>query len=335
MKKILLLLLLVPVFIFICIFGLLQQIGNIFANEDSQTTVVKACKYDWQTKFEDEETEKMRNTAEQYLIDKKYVNAVLGIYSMDKKQDVAEIGKKINKLIEYATEKKMDYDVMTYIQAYKFTADYFDYLRNNNMEHSVATAKTYQELDRNKDKFKENDYQFAQLALVSISDDCQMGQGGLPLDKNTYSVTSGFPYRSDGTFHAGLDLGVKYGSRTYAIEDGEVMIAGTGCPPDGGYIGNQCGMDDMYGAGNYVLYKVQKGMDTIYILQCHLSEVRVKKGEKITQGQLIGLSGNSGNSSGAHLHLEIHKNVVAIGADKNLVNPCEYIKGLCEVKNEE
>lgn len=67
--------------------------------------------------------------------------------------------------------------------------------------------------------------------------------------------------------------------------------------------------------GNYVIIKHNHGMYTRY---AHMSTVRVKKGQLVEQGQIIGNIGNTGISTGPHLHYEVH-----IGSD--VVDPAKYI----------
>ena len=69
------------------------------------------------------------------------------------------------------------------------------------------------------------------------------------------------------------------------------------------------------GFGNYVIIKHKHGMYTRY---CHMNSVRVKKGQFVSQRDVIGTIGNTGVSTGPHLHYEIH-----IGSD--VVDPAKYV----------
>ncbi len=69
------------------------------------------------------------------------------------------------------------------------------------------------------------------------------------------------------------------------------------------------------GFGNYVIIKHKHGMYTRY---CHMSTVKVKKGQFVSQRDIIGTIGNTGLSTGPHLHYEIH-----IGSD--VVDPAQYV----------
>ena len=67
--------------------------------------------------------------------------------------------------------------------------------------------------------------------------------------------------------------------------------------------------------GNYVIIKHKHGFYTRY---AHMNSVRVKKGQYVSQGDVIGTLGNTGLSTGPHLHYEVH-----IGSD--VVDPAKYI----------
>jgi LysM repeat protein len=85
-----------------------------------------------------------------------------------------------------------------------------------------------------------------------------------------------------------VDIGVNIGTPIYAAAAGEVIIA-----RPSGYNG---------GYGKYVAISHLNGTQTVY---GHMSEVLVTPGEIVRQGQVIGLSGNTGHSTGPHLHFEV------------------------------
>lgn len=92
--------------------------------------------------------------------------------------------------------------------------------------------------------------------------------------------------------HVALDFGVPVGTPVKATLDGRVVYAGWN---DQGY-------------GNLVI--IENGPYRVYF--AHLSKIPVKVGEKVTAGTIIGYSGNTGNSTGPHLHYEVRKNGYAI-----------------------
>lgn len=89
-------------------------------------------------------------------------------------------------------------------------------------------------------------------------------------------------------FHKGLDIAAAYGSDVYCTAAGTVIFAGK----KGGY-------------GNCVIVSHGNGLATLY---GHLSKIDVKANDKVKVGQVIAQSGNSGRSTGPHLHYEVHKN---------------------------
>lgn len=89
--------------------------------------------------------------------------------------------------------------------------------------------------------------------------------------------------------HTGLDFTAPIGTPTIATADGVVVTAGHS---SGGY-GNQIEIDHGFG---------------IVTKYAHLSEIKVSEGQKVKRGDLIALTGNTGLSSGPHLHYEIIKN---------------------------
>ncbi len=115
---------------------------------------------------------------------------------------------------------------------------------------------------------------------------------GNPLDpKSGYVITSRVGARW-GRSHEGIDFGVRSGTPIYASDGGEVVISG------------------VYGAYGYCIQiKHNDGYITRY---GHCSQLLVSKGQKVYKGQKIALSGNTGRSTGPHLHFELRKNGAVI-----------------------
>jgi murein DD-endopeptidase MepM/ murein hydrolase activator NlpD len=99
--------------------------------------------------------------------------------------------------------------------------------------------------------------------------------------------TSGFGYRW-GRLHAGEDFGVPVGTPLTSMSTGTVSFAG----PESGF-------------GILVQIRYWDGTVSYY---GHMSAVSVKVGQHVDPGQVVGESGNTGHSTGPHLHLEIHPN---------------------------
>ena len=109
-----------------------------------------------------------------------------------------------------------------------------------------------------------------------------------PLAANVLSgvtITNCWRSSSSGSGHTGLDFPIAVGTPVHAANSGKVVQAGPGGD-----------------AGNYVMIKHSDGHWTNYQ---HLSKINVKKGDNVVAGDVIGNSGNTGNSTGAHLHFSI------------------------------
>lgn len=106
-------------------------------------------------------------------------------------------------------------------------------------------------------------------------------------------LTSGFgkrkhPILGYTKMHRGVDFAAPTGTPIYAAGDGTVEAAGR----NGGY-------------GNYIRIRHNGTYKTAY---AHLSRIKVKKGARVRQGQVIGLVGSTGRSTGPHLHYEVLQN---------------------------
>jgi murein DD-endopeptidase MepM/ murein hydrolase activator NlpD len=111
-------------------------------------------------------------------------------------------------------------------------------------------------------------------------------------------VSSGFGYRW-GRLHAGEDFAVSEGTPLASMSTGVVVYAGA-----------------MSGYGNMVDVRYWDGTVSRY---GHMSKVSVKVGQSMAPGQIVGKSGNTGHSTGPHLHLEIHPG----GGDA--INPAPWL----------
>jgi len=121
--------------------------------------------------------------------------------------------------------------------------------------------------------------------------------------KDSFRFTSGFGMRW-GRMHNGTDFAAPYGTDIHATADGVVIHAGW-----------------LSGYGKLVKIQHEFGIETRY---AHLSNIRVKKGQRVSRGQHIGDMGNTGRSTGTHLHYEVR-----VGG--KAVNPMIYIKAANDV----
>ena len=121
-------------------------------------------------------------------------------------------------------------------------------------------------------------------------------------NKDLKRMASGYGMRIDpiyGTtrFHEGMDFSAPTGTDIYATGDGVVVKMGW-----------------QTGYGNTIVIDHGFGYQTLY---AHLKEFRTQRGKRVVRGEVIGGVGNTGKSSGPHLHYEVHK-------DGRVVNPVNF-----------
>ncbi|MGR3483388.1 DUF5930 domain-containing protein [Salipiger marinus] len=121
--------------------------------------------------------------------------------------------------------------------------------------------------------------------------------------KDAFRFTSGFGRRW-GRMHEGTDFAAPHGTSIYSTADGVVTFAGW-----------------MSGYGRLVKIQHEFGIETRY---AHMSKITVKVGERVSRGQQVGAMGNTGRSTGTHLHYEVR-----VGGEA--VNPMIYIKAANDV----
>lgn len=125
-----------------------------------------------------------------------------------------------------------------------------------------------------------------------------------------YPITTGW-YYSSGSLHGAVDFsgsGIS-GTPIYAVADGYVVTSTAVTDGKGNYISY----------GNYILIAHYNGLYTLY---AHCSQRNVSAGQTVTQGQVIGTVGSTGNSSGPHLHFEVR---TSPGKYANRVSPFNYL----------
>jgi murein DD-endopeptidase MepM/ murein hydrolase activator NlpD len=121
--------------------------------------------------------------------------------------------------------------------------------------------------------------------------------------RNAFRYTSGFGMRW-GRMHEGTDFAAPHGTPIYSTADGVVIHAGW-----------------LSGYGRLVKIKHEFGIETRY---AHLSKIHVTEGQRVSRGERIGDMGNTGRSTGTHLHYEVR-----VGG--KAVNPMIYIKAANDV----
>ena len=132
-------------------------------------------------------------------------------------------------------------------------------------------------------------------------------------NKDLSRIASGFGYRIDPVykttkFHAGLDFAAPQGTPIYATANGTVETAGN--------TGN--------GYGNHVVINNGYGYETLF---GHMYKVKVRPGQKVKRGEVIGWVGSTGKSTGPHCHYEVHRNgdpVDPVYYFYNDITPAQY-----------
>lgn len=138
-----------------------------------------------------------------------------------------------------------------------------------------------------------------------ISDyEYKMAMGTLFVFPSVGRLTSGFGYRPDPftgerRFHYAIDVANNVGTPVIASKEGKVIAV----------------MDSKTGYGRSILLRHSNGYQTLY---AHLSKILVGRGERVVQGEKIALMGNTGRSTGPHLHFAIYRNGIP-------VNPMSYL----------
>ncbi|WP_149823917.1 transglycosylase family protein [Streptomyces tailanensis] len=121
------------------------------------------------------------------------------------------------------------------------------------------------------------------------------------------SASLGTPYRASGSswskgYHTGVDFPLPTGSAVKSVAAGEVVTSGWG--------------------GSFGYQVVIRHSDGRYTQYAHLSAISVKAGQSVSAGQRIGRSGNTGNSTGPHLHFEVRTGP-GFGSD---IDPIAYLR---------
>ena len=127
----------------------------------------------------------------------------------------------------------------------------------------------------------------------------------MPVKTHEYWISSGFGWRKSPftglrEFHQGLDISSKRGTPIITPADGKVISIGKALH-----------------IGNFIKIKHNDKYTTLY---GHLLQIKVKKEQKVKRGDLIGLMGNTGMSTGYHLHYEVRKDNVSINPHNHILN---------------
>jgi murein DD-endopeptidase MepM/ murein hydrolase activator NlpD len=155
---------------------------------------------------------------------------------------------------------------------------------------------------------------FSQTAQLIAQDPVLASTGKLLMPIPHAVITQGFgptsltfeaSYAGYAHFHTGIDLAVPLGTPVFAAADGVVVLAGPMTDATGALVGY----------GNYIVLQHDAGLKTLY---GHLLAIGVKEGDSVKRGQLIGLVGSTGNSTGPHTHFEVR-------IDNSPIDPMQFL----------
>lgn len=155
----------------------------------------------------------------------------------------------------------------------------------------VISKDTVEEYMKNKGSTTTTDTDTQSSEDLSSESSTQSGEWYWPTDGTRITSTFGprsAPVPGASTDHGAIDIGVPEGTNVYACDSGTVITA-----------------TDSGKAGNLVTIDHGNGYVTKYM---HNSEFKVAVGNKVTKGQIIALSGNTGNTNGPHLHFQVEYN---------------------------
>ena len=158
----------------------------------------------------------------------------------------------------------------------------------------------------------------AQIARLIADSDVVPGSEGFIWPVSTSKMISSpigsrvAPGGFGSTNHKGVDIcNVGYTSSVYATKSGRVLLT------------NSSGWGGGY--GNYVVIDHGGGLTTLY---AHMSVVKVSPGDTVSQGTVIGITGNTGASTGPHLHYEVRTTTIVNGKSVTVYqNPLNYLPG--------
>ena len=195
--------------------------------------------------------------------------------------------------------------------------DYDNYLKNNKnvieqfyqlsgINSDNYDVESFTEFVREVNKDYEQFMSLINEKLEDYNDEFTgVGTGKFIYPTTNTQISAGYPNYSNGSYHGGVDFPVATGTPVGASADGVVVISKALKNSDGSY----------RSYGEYVVIDHGSGIRTYY---CHLSQRLVSEGQTVKQGQVIGKSGSTGNSTGPHLHFEVRVN-------NTRVDPMRYL----------
>lgn len=197
--------------------------------------------------------------------------------------------------------------------------------KNTLLKETKNKETEYQKLIKEKQEKKlalekeVNDFEAKLKVIIDASKIPKFGSGALAYPVQKVIITQYFgntPFATansqvyNGKGHNGIDFGIPKGTKILAAQDGTVL--GTGNTDDA------CAGASY---GKWILIKHSNGLSTLY---AHLSSFLVSAGDKVSKGDIIALSGNTGYSTGPHLHFTVYASDAV-----HITGPTEYKSKAC------
>ena len=182
----------------------------------------------------------------------------------------------------------------------KSSSSVFGSTKQNSSADNKSSKSVFRKEDNNNNKTKSNSVFGSKTSKKSIKNTLSLASAFIWPIEGKYILTSAYGWRSSKKFHDGIDLTASEGTKIIASRAGKVI-----------YSDNRIG-----GYGNMIIIKHSGNMYSAY---AHNKKNLMGKGIYVTQGEDIAIIGNTGRSTGRHLHFEIRRG-------KYSVNPMKYLK---------
>lgn len=231
----------------------------------------------------------------------------------DYEKQMAELEQEKEELVAYANQQ---------------TA-YYSSLAAKNSQYEKEVSSLQSQIAANDKLIEKNNAEMERIikeAMEANQNQTVYDDGFLwPVYGSYRKITTPFGYSAyHGGQHKAIDIVGNYageigGTKIYAAQSGTVITAAVTCSHNyakSGYHG--CG----YGYGNYIIIDHGGGVCTLY---AHCASLNVKRGQHVNKGDVIGIVGTTGWSTGFHLHFEVRKNNTAVNP-MNYTYQYQYIK---------
>lgn len=303
-------------------YDLLYEVNTSIANQEAKIEVLDAeiARLEDSITKRDTQIRERMYVMQSMLNTNMYLEFLMGATSIDdffsRMASIDELTEYDQDLIRKLTEEKIE--VENDRQILQEEKDRLDELKSQQESLISQITRQIEEVDAATEEAEAQSeaYQEEMREIASSIEDAILANGGFidgPISTDGFScpvqwgiVTAANWRYPSGGLHLGMDIGGRWGSNLYAPCDGVVIYMATGCPGNGGYLGNSC----HGGAGNYLVMLSQMNGTTYAIKMFHMTNenyIGWTSGEFIPvyRGQVVGYMGHSGSSTGTHLHIEV------------------------------